>query len=302
LGLVVAEPHDIAVETFSTSIAVVFEGDEKYIQTSEALLYEDVIQISYNNVSQSLCADGNFVTVVEVYVGSAPPHRRNRFLAASTVYKSKSIYNIIYQCKGCGGKTSLFRNDAVKRRLTDDLARSFAIDSPLYRDQHHDDLDVRSLQQSSNVRSQPCDLPTPGAFIQNCQSVLQQFITEGRIAKFMTPVSVIELQPVPCGDQVVELETSLLLKFAGNRSNVTNEGLVDIANAVTYAVNTLNSLNGATCDPLFRVVSAVNASLLDWTTGTNATGTNADLRKYKNFKVLVKILFQCRSCTKGTTL
>lgn len=317
--LVVAESDESTYQTFSSSIAVVFEGDEDYIKTSEAVLYEDVIQLSYNNISQSLCADGTSLTIVEVYLDGAPMHERDRHLAASTAKKVKSVYTIVFQCKGCSAKSALFRNDAIKRRLNDDLDQT--INSPLYVGHRHDDLDSRSLQQT-NIPGQPCNLPTTGAFIQNCQTILQQFITEGRIETFMTPVTATELQPVPCGDDVVELETSILLKFMGDRTNITKDGLVQLAKTVENTVNELNTLNEALCDPLFRVVVGVNASLLDTTAGknvtytnatsiivtstnatnTNSTGTNASYPKYKYFRVLVKILFQCRSCTKGTTL
>jgi hypothetical protein len=49
-------------------------------------------------------------------------------------------------------------------------------------------INITLTLMQGHCNKAPCDLPTPSAFIQNCQNVLQQFIAEGRIAKFMTPV------------------------------------------------------------------------------------------------------------------
>ena len=105
--------------------------------------------------------------------------------------------------------------------------------------------------------------------------------------------------PLSCG-QVIE--TSFLIECTGDPTLITPSGLASFAQGVVDTVNFLYDESGI-CDPFFRVSISAEAELVNSTIDVDSNLRERVLATNgKKFSVKVNVSYQCKNCTKGTTL
>ena len=205
------------------------------------------------------------------------------------------FFDVTLKCKKCNSNATLF----VKSSST---SRTLLLENDPENTNHHDEsIGAVTTYDQNNEAIAPRHLAgsffTAELFTKNFNIVLPKVAKELKV-QLKPALRWTELFQLPCSNNVVNLDTILIIDCLGEADLLTANELDIFAQATLDTVNSLNRLNEETCDPLFRVALSADAELLN--PDTNDRRNLQVIKKFFKVKVIVK--YTCRGCGKNTNL
>ena len=177
----------------------------------------------------------------------------------------------------------IFKN-SIRRHLLDS-GMEIECTHHYLREEHHVE---RATQEDSCADG----CPTVEAFLSSYNNTITDLKDKGVLVNVVaTTGAVAELVTVDCSADVSELSTVIDVTFEGDPDNEPSDAELEIlAASFVESYNSVNALNGATCDPLFRVAVEAKIELV------RADESSGRKLQNGNYNAKLNQKYKCRAC------